>query len=196
MLPALTLLLLLSTADTVTADTLPPSAASLEREVPSLAGPLASVDTTRRRPRAVEVSDAYAVRLRIHRLGSFAMYPLFASETVAGRQIFTDPRNAPTWAKTTHRVAATGLALVFTSNTVTGLWNLWESRAAPQGRTRRTLHALLMLASDAGFTYAGARLSEQAETSLEKRREHRAWAYGSMATALAGVGVMLTGDRD
>ncbi|MEO7454973.1 MAG: hypothetical protein ABIY52_01835 [Gemmatimonadaceae bacterium] len=79
---------------------------------------------------------------------------------------------------------------MFTLNTVTGLWNLWDSRAVEQGRTKRTLHAILMLASDAGFTYAGARLSEDAENSIEKRREHRKWAYGSMATALTGVGLM------
>jgi hypothetical protein len=47
-----------------------------------------------------------------------------------------------------------------------------------------------MLASDAGFTYAGARLSEQAENSIDKRREHRVWAYSSIATALTGVGLM------
>ena len=85
---------------------------------------------------------------------------------------------------------------MFTLNTVTGLWNLWESRNAPQGRTRRTAHALLMLASDAGFTYAGARLSEQAENSVDKRRAHRLWAYGSMATALTGVAVITLGRED
>ena len=117
-------------------------------------------------------------------------------QIIAGNQIFKDPRDAPTWAKTTHRVGATGLATVFTINTVTGLWNLWDSREAPQGRTRRTLHALLMLASDAGFTYAGARLSKQAENSVDKRRQHRAWAYGSMATALTGVAVIALGRED
>ena len=73
---------------------------------------------------------------------------------------------------------------------MTGLWNLWDSREAPQGRTRRAVHMLFMLAADAGFTYAGARLSDQAETSDDKRHLHRIWAYGSMATALTGVGLM------
>jgi hypothetical protein len=53
-----------------------------------------------------------------------------------------------------------------------------------------------MLASDAGFTYAGARLSNQAENSVDKRRQHRAWAYGSMATALTGVAVIALGRED
>lgn len=148
-------------------------------------------DTVRRRPRAVEVGEWYERRLRLHRYGSYAMYPLFVLEAVAGNQLFDDPRNGATWAKTGHRVGATGLAFVFGLNTVTGLWNLWDSRDVERGRGRRTVHALLMLASDAGFTYAGARLSEQAEQSEEKRREHRNLAYASMGTALTGVAVMI-----
>jgi hypothetical protein len=35
------------------------------------------------------------------------------------------------------------------------------------------------------------RLSEQAENSSDKRRQHRQWAYGSMATALVGTGMMV-----
>ena len=135
------------------------------------------------------MSDWYERRLRIHRYASYSIYPLFAMQAIAGNQVFQDQRNAPAWAKTAHRTGATALAGVFTVNTVTGLWNLWDSREAPGG-ARRTVHALFMLASDAGFTYAGARLSEQAETSDDKRHLHRIWAYSSMATALTGVGVM------
>ena len=159
-------------------------------------GAIASEDTVRRRRKSVEVSEWYERRLRLHRYGSYTIYPLFALQAVAGNQIFPDPQNAPTWAKNSHRIGASALAGVFTLNTVTGLWNLWDSRSVPQGRTRRTAHALLMLASDAGFTYAGARLSEQAEVSVDKRREHRVWAYGSMATALAGIGVMTLWKED
>ena len=160
----------------------------------SLASAVRAVeDTVPRRRRSIEVSEWYERRLRIHRYGAYAMFPLFAAQALAGNEIFKDPQNAPGWAKTTHRVGATGLATVFTLNTVTGLWNLWDSRSAAQGRTRRTAHALLMLASDAGFTYAGVKLSDQAENSVEKRREHRAWAYGSMATALTGVAVATLG---
>ena len=151
-----------------------------------------SKDTTLpRRRKAVEVSDWYERRLRIHRYGAYTMIPLFAFQSIAGNQLYVNSSAAPAWAKTGHRVGATGLAVVFGVNTVTGLWNLWDSRAQPQGRTRRTIHTLLMLASDAGFTYAGARLANDAETSFEKRRLHRDWAYGSMATALVGSGMMV-----
>lgn len=171
--------------------------AAVQRD--SIVGPMASAFVTGvrltdtlppRRRRSIEVSDWYERRLRIHRYGAYAVLPLFALTTLSGNALYDDPRNGPTWAKNGMRYGATALAGVFTSNSVTGLWNLWDSRAVPQGRTRRTLHAMLMLASDAGFTYAGAKLAEQAENSADKRREHRAWAYGSMATTLAGITVI------
>jgi len=151
---------------------------------------LAEDTVPRRRRKSIEVSDAYETRLRIHRVGSYLIYPLFIAQAVAGNQIIKDSRSAPDWAKTTHRVGATALAGVFTVNTITGLWNLWDSRSVEQARTKRTLHALLMLASDAGFTYAGVKLSEEAETSADKRSQHRTLAYGSMAATLAGIGVI------
>ena len=79
------------------------------------AGPVASSllaaaripdDTVRRRRKAVEVSEWYDTRLRIHRYGSYAVYPLFALQAVAGNQLYQDPPSAPTWAKTGHRVGA------------------------------------------------------------------------------------------
>jgi hypothetical protein len=48
-----------------------------------------------------------------------------------------------------------------------------------------------MLASDAGFTYTGIKLSNEAENSLAKRRQHRNLAYASMGVAIAGSGMML-----
>lgn len=151
---------------------------------------LAPGDTVPRRRRAIEVSDWYERRLRIHRYGAYATYPLFALTAVAGSRLYDDPRNGAPWAKNSMRYGATALATVFTSNTVTGLWNLWDSRSVAKGRTPRYLHTLLMLASDAGFSYAGSRLAEQAENSVDKRREHRTWAYGSMASALTGIAII------
>jgi hypothetical protein len=48
-----------------------------------------------------------------------------------------------------------------------------------------------MLASDAGFAYAGIKLSEDAEESLDARRRHRNTAYASMGVAVTGAGMML-----
>jgi hypothetical protein len=144
-----------------------------------------ALDTPRVRPRAVEVGDWYNRRLTIHRYLSYSVVPIFAAQWVAGNQIYVKGREAPDWAKTTHRAGATALAGIFTVNTVTGAWNLWDSRSAPQGRTLRMVHAISMLASDAGFTYAGVKLSKDAETDFDKRRLHRTIALSSMAVAVA-----------
>ena len=149
-------------------------------------------DTTpRRRRKAIEVSDWYERRLRIHRYGAYATIPLFVFQAAAGNELYQKGSGADSWAKNGHRIGAAGLATVFGVNTVTGLWNLWDSRSVPQGRTRRTIHTLLMLASDAGFAYAGIKLSEDAEESADARRKHRNTAYASMGVAVTGAGMML-----
>lgn len=153
-------------------------------------------DTTpRRRPRVVEVSDGYALRLRIHRYGSYTMVPLFAAQSIAGNQMYQSGGADPEWAKSLHRVGATGLAALFTVNTVTGVWNLWESRNVEERRTVRLVHSALMLAADAGFTYAGVKLGPEATRSGVKRQEHRRLAIISMSTALTGYATMLVANR-
>jgi len=149
-----------------------------------------TVDTPRVRPRAIEVSDWYGRRLTIHRSLSYAVIPVFAAQWVAGERIYKHGNQAPDWAKTTHRAGATTLAGIFTVNTVTGLWNLWDSRSTPSGRGLRTFHALSMLAADAGFTYAGVKLSKDAETDFNKRREHRTIALSSMAVTIVSAVAM------
>lgn len=145
----------------------------------------------RRRRKSIEVSEWYERRLRIHRYGAYAMIPLFVFQAAAGNELYNKGSGADGWARNGHRVGATALATVFGVNTVTGLWNLWDSRAAEQGRTRRTIHTLLMLASDAGFAYAGIKLSEDAEQSADARRKHRNLAYTSMGVAITGAGMMV-----
>lgn len=165
---------------------------------PRLAADTDTVVFTRRRPRAVEVSDAYATRLRIHQVASYFTIPLFVAQTVAGEQLYKADQGGqprPGWAKSLHSGGAVGLGALFTVNTVTGVWNLWESRDQPVGRGRRLLHSALMLASDAGFAYTGAVLAEEAKESSEGRNRHRRAAYVSLGTALAGYGVMLFGNH-
>lgn len=147
----------------------------------------APVDTSR--PRAFSYSDGYELRQTIHKRASFATLPLFAIQFAAGTQLFDKSTDAPEWAKRVHGPAATGVATLFAVNTVTGVWNLWEARPDPEGRVRRTTHGLLMLLSDAGFTYTGM-LAEQAERSPDKRRLHRQVALSSMAVATASYLVM------
>ena len=150
----------------------------------------ALLDTPTARVKAIEISDWYNRRLTLHRYLSYTVIPIFAVQWAAGERIYKHGNQAPDWAKTTHRAGATALAGIFTVNTVTGLWNLWDSRKAPQGRALRTFHAITMLAADAGFTYAGAKLSKEAETDFDKRKEHRTVALSSMALTVIGAGTM------
>jgi hypothetical protein len=155
-------------------------------------------DTVRRRANAVDVSDAYDLRLRIHHYASYTMIPLFVVQSVAGNQLFQADKSGaerPGWAKTTHSAGAAGLGALFTLNTVTGLWNLYESRSNDVGRTKRLLHSALLLASDAGFTYTGITLASDAKRSETSRVDHRNYAYYSMGAAVAGYGIMLVGDH-
>ena len=140
------------------------------------------------RPRAVEVGDWYARRLTLHRRTAYAIIPMFGFQALAGRQIWDKGNLAPAWARNGHRVGAAAIAGAFTVNAVTGVWNLWESRDASEGRGLRYIHAVSMLTASAGFTYAGAVLSEQAETSLSKRKLHWQVAVSSMGiTAVSGI---------
>jgi len=181
----------------VTADSVPLRAPVIDRipvsstsrildDTPAAAG--APGDTIKPRRRAVEVSEWYSKRLTIHRYVAYGTIPVFALQYAAGSQIYSKGSDAPTWAKTTHRAGATALAGMFTVNTVTGAWNWWDSRSSSQGRVLRTVHALTMIGADAAFTYAGVKLSDQAENSEDKRREHRTVALTSMGvTVLSGL---------
>jgi hypothetical protein len=140
------------------------------------------------RVKAVEVSDWYNRRLRIHQVASYVMIPTFAFQWAAGVQIWDKGATAPRWARVGHRVGATTVATAFTLNVVTGAWNLWDSRSVSQGRTRRYLHATSMAVASAGFTWAGAKLSAEAENDRDKRALHRKVALSSIAlTTVSGV---------
>jgi hypothetical protein len=146
----------------------------------------------RRRKKAVQVSEWYGRRLTIHRYVAYSTIPVFAAQWVAGQRLYDDSKAAPTWVKTTHRVGASYLAAAFTVNTVTGAWNWWEGRSTEEGRVLRTIHALTMIGADAAFTYAGAKLSEEAEGSADKRRQHRTVALSAMGVTVAsGIAMKL-----
>lgn len=144
-------------------------------------------DTQPRRRRAVEYSDWYSRRLAIHRIGSYTMLPLFGAEYVLGNQLLHG--NNGGGMKSAHVAVATGIGALFTVNTVTGAWNLWDSRHDPSGRSRRTLHAITMLAADAGFVATGA-VADAAKESNANARRHRNVALGSIGVATLGTAMM------
>jgi len=145
------------------------------------------------RPRAIEYSDSYYTRLTIHRIGSYTMIPLFLAEYSLGQNLVNDAA-PPGWIKPAHVAVASGIGILFSVNTVTGLWNLWEARQDPDGRTRRTVHSITMLASDAGFLAAAALAPEREHgfvTNYQHRvNMHRGVAIGSFALSTLGGAMM------
>jgi len=149
-------------------------------------------DTVRQqRRKAYEYSDGYTLRNTIHRRLSYAMLPLFAMSYLSGDQILAKGDDAPAWARSMHRPAATGSAVLFGVNAVTGTWNLIEGRRDPNGRTKRVIHSVLFMGASAGFVYSGTRLANAAEQSSVKRRQHRDVNLVSMGVSTASWLLML-----
>lgn len=148
-------------------------------------------DTPVVRPRAIVYGNAYYTRLTIHRYGSYAMLPLLAAEYSLGQNLIHDA-SPPSWMKSAHGVVAGGIGVLFGVNTITGVWNLWESRDDPAGRTRRIVHSVMMIASDAGFVATAALAPDhhRGGTISDSERTHRSVAIGSIALSTVG-GVMM-----
>lgn len=167
--------------------------------VPSAARGAASVVSadTVRRPRVVEVGDWYNRRLTIHRYTAYAIPPLFVYQYVVGQKLYDGVNGSgeADWVRPAHQTGAALIATAFGVNTVTGLWNLWEGRAATEGRTIRYVHSITMLGALGGFTYAGAKLSQEAKTNAHKRDQHRQVALGSMGLTMASGLLMWLGNK-
>lgn len=153
-----------------------------------------TTDTTiaTQRRHAVEYSEWYYKRLTIHKVASYTTIPLFVAEYVLGDKLYNGTASSST--RSTHQAVAGGIGVLFGVNTVTGVWNLWESRHESQGRARRTTHALLMLAADAGFVATAALAPEGEDDSFENssddRSRHRTVAITSMGVSLASYLMM------
>jgi hypothetical protein len=164
--------------------------------LPSLS-PADTPTTTRRR--ATEVSSWYGPRLWIHRITAIVIPGLFIYQYSLGDKIIdaeTEGRAPPAWVRPAHRTGAKVIAGAFAVNTVTGAWNWWDSRHSEEGRLARTLHALSMVGAMGGFTYAGIKLAEDAQTAdsfeeaMDKRRQHRAVALTSMGVTVVSAAAM------
>jgi hypothetical protein len=154
--------------------------------------------TTAQQRRAVEHSDWYYRRLTVHKVASYTTVPLFVTEYVLGDKLYSG--DASSSVRSAHQAVATGIGVLFGVNTVTGVWNLWDSRHEQAGRARRFTHAALMLMSDAGFVATAAMapegeddefgIPEGGEGESDDRSRHRAVAIGSMGVALASYLMM------
>lgn len=144
--------------------------------------------------KALQLSDAYETRLKIHQIASYATLPLFAAQLIVGENLYNadasgSPR--PAWATAVHKPLAYALGGLFAVNSVTGALNWWETRSQTSGLAWRTVHAALMLASDAGFAYTGS-MGSSARNSSADRDTHKNWAIGSSVLALSSYVMMLS----
>ena len=147
-------------------------------------------------PVAIQHSDAYQTRAKIHKYASFATLPLFAGELALGQSLFNSPDNRG-GKRGLHAAVGAGIIGLFGLNTVTGSWNLfgegWEEK---DGRTLRLVHGLLMMAAGGGFvgTWATAPHSRRFGTSANfesDKRLHRNIAVASISVGTAGYLIML-----
>ena len=160
--------------------------------VNAIAADEAAAKQTQAPPPPFVYSDAYHTRLKIHKAASSTYLPLVAAQGVLGRMLYDNPTPAR---RTWHKGVAFGIGGLFAVNTVTGTMNLIESRKDPNGRKRRVIHTILMLASDAGFlaTAVSAPSSREKDAFkyLDDRSGHRALAIASISTATVGYLIML-----
>ncbi len=134
---------------------IPPAAPSAGYLLVTDGSAVPEADTTRRR-RAIQYSDWYTRRFTIHKWASWTMLPLSVGEYVVGQKLYNVPGGSDEGLRGTHQALATGIEVLFAANTITGAWNLWDSRHDPNGRTRRWIHGISMLVADAGFLVAAA----------------------------------------
>jgi hypothetical protein len=148
---------------------------------------------------AIEHSDGYRTRAKIHKIASFATLPLFAAEVALGQSIYnTTPVSSAN--RSAHIAVGAGIIGLFAVNTVTGVWNMFgEGRQEQKGRSLRMVHALLMLAANVGFvaTAATGPHSNRREplTIPANETTHRAIALSSIAIGTTGYLVMIIGNH-
>lgn len=164
----------------------------LELLPPSPLTRAAAEAAAQQRPMAVEYSDAYNLRRKVHLYASFATVPLFIAQYAVGQKLYDGTASEST--RSVHGALAAGTAVLFGVNTVTGVWNLWEGRKDPNHRAKRLVHGILMLAADAGFAATGA-LAPDSEHGFASgnRSTHRSVALASMGVATVSYLIMLVG---
>jgi hypothetical protein len=148
-------------------------------------------------PVAVDYGHAYDVRADIHRYASYTMLPMFGAQIVVGQKLRNELDSGEGTSgglKGAHTALATGIVGLFALNTVTGVWNLVESRKDSNQRGLRLAHSLMMLGADAGFV-ATAMITPSSHEQPFSNGPHRTIALTSMGVATASYLIMLIGNR-
>ena len=149
------------------------------------------------RPQAIEYSEGYETRAKIHKIASYATLPLLGTEAILGTQLYNDPAGRLSSYKTPHIVVGTAITGLFAVNTVTGVWNLVEGWKDPNHRTLRLTHGILMLASDVGFVaaYGTGPGGRNLTTFDTQKNTHRTVVFTTMGVATVGYLLMLFGNH-
>ena len=151
-------------------------------------------------PAAIDYGHGYEVRAKIHKYASYTTLPLFGAQIIVGQKLRNElDRGEDTHGslKTAHTALATGIVGLFAVNSVTGVWNLVESRKDPSNSKLRLAHSIMMLGADAGFVATSAITPghENVGASGEGHGPHRTIALTSIGVATASYLMMLIGDH-
>ena len=149
------------------------------------------------RPQAIEYSDAYYTRAKIHKIASWATLPLLGTEVILGQNVFNNSPGQQTSSRTAHIVVGSAITSFFVAQTVTGVWNLVDSWKDPNHKTLRRVHGIMMLGANAGFVaaYGTAPGEHNLVTFDQQKRTHRTVVFTSMGVATASYLLMLFGNR-
>jgi len=148
------------------------------------------------RPQAIEYTDAYYTRAKIHKIASWATLPLLGTEAILGQSVYNGPPGHQ-GARGAHIAVGTGITAFFVAQTATGLWNLVDSWKDPNHQKLRRLHSIMMLGANAGFVaaYGTTPDGNNLVTFDQEKRTHRAIVFTSMGVATASYLLMLFGNR-
>jgi hypothetical protein len=141
--------------------------------------------TSASQPKAVSYSKGFFARRKIHKYASYATLPLLAAEGVVGQKLL-DRTNESDSLRSAHSALAGGIGVLFGVETVTGVWNMLNSRNISSGHTKRVFHGILMLAADAGFIATAATAPHKEERNLQTGFDastHKAVAYTTLGVA-------------
>lgn len=149
------------------------------------------------RPVAIEYSDAYYTRAKIHKYASVATLPLFATEIALGQSLYDGTGSGSK--RSAHAVVGAGIGGLFAVNTVTGVWNMWEARNDPANHKLKLLHGIMMLAADAGFVATSASTPSNGRSGIAtfsaNASTHRSIALTSIGIATGSYLMMLFGNK-
>jgi|SRR5581483_4005898 len=149
------------------------------------------------RPKAIEYSEGYETRAKIHKYASFATLPLIGTEAILGEKLYNDPSGLQSTYKGAHIAVGTAITGLFAVNTVTGVWNLVEGWHDPNHKALRLIHGFTMLGADVGFlaAYGTGPGGHNLVNFDSQKSTHRTVVFTTMGVATASYLLMLFGNR-